>query len=58
VSFTVNETAMIVITVGPEVIAFAIGEVLLEKASKSLSVLKSHRSVAPFHEIFELSLVS
>jgi hypothetical protein len=58
VSFTVNETTMIVVTVGPEVIAFAIREVLLEKASKSLSILKSHRSVAPFHEIFELSLVS
>ena len=57
-SFPVNETAVIVVTVGPEVISFSIGEVLLEKASKSLSILKSHCSVAPFHEIFELSLVS
>ena len=57
-SFSVYETSVIVVSVGPEVISFSVGEVLLEIASKSLSILESHRSITPFHKILELSLVS
>jgi hypothetical protein len=57
VSLAVDEVAVVVISVGPEVVSLSVGEVLLEKTSKGLSVFESHCSIAPFHEIFELSFI-
>lgn len=57
-SFTISKLTIIMITIAPVVISDAIWQILLKQSSIGLSIFKSHRPVAPFHEMLELSLIS
>lgn len=56
--FSVCKLPVIDVSVCPIVIPVAIGQILLKCPCVSLSVIKSHSPVSPFHKIFEFAFIS